>query len=104
MAVLFHHVECHSHLVVEEEVVNLLANQRPRCFIQCAGAVEQIFHVQYVVSGGGHSHLCETEVSCALRCVHVIKIHHFIAECLYGSTTQRAGVVFVVITFAIHEC
>lgn len=47
---------------VEEEVC-LLSNQKLRCYKQCACEVEQIFHVLYVVSGGGHRHLSKTEVS-----------------------------------------
>lgn len=81
----------------EEEVVYFLSNQRPRCFISCAGAVRQIFHVQYVVSGGGHRRLSKTEVSYATQSVHVIKILNCIVKYFYSNTTQRTGDILLVI-------
>ncbi|CAJ1076241.1 prohibitin [Xyrichtys novacula] len=46
-----------------EEETSLLSNQRLRPYVQRAGAVKQVFHVFYVVSGGGHRHLRNSEIA-----------------------------------------
>uniref|UniRef100_H2UYA5 Prohibitin 1 n=1 Tax=Takifugu rubripes TaxID=31033 RepID=H2UYA5_TAKRU len=46
-----------------EEELDISSNQRRRCCELCAGAVVLRFHVLYVVSGGGHTHLSKTEIA-----------------------------------------
>lgn len=52
-----------------EEEVRPLSNRRIRCYVLRACAVVQVFHVLYVVSGGGHRHQSKTEVSYNMQCV-----------------------------------
>lgn len=56
MAVLQWCIKCLlPQLSTKQRTVWRLSNQKAGCESLCAGAVSEIFHVLYVVSGGGHS-------------------------------------------------